>query len=112
METLLIFTFTFSALSLGILGWIAFKIHALEGNLLEDIDSMLAQAVQVFEVRVRDGIREAVGDLTGGADRPEFNPVQEAIAGWIKNQRIDIPVVDRDRSGRFARGEDGETVEP
>jgi hypothetical protein len=112
METLLIFTFTFSALSLGILGWIAFKIHALEGNLLEDIDSMLAQAVQVFELRVRDGIREAVGDLTGGVDRPEFNPVQEAIVGWIQNQRSTIDVTPRDGSGRFARGADGDTVEP
>jgi len=109
MATLLIFTFTFSALSLGILGWIAFKIRALEGDLLEQFDHMLAQAVQVFEVRVRDGIREAVA---GGIEMPEFNPVQEAIAGWIKNQRIDIPVSPRDGSGRFARGEDGETVEP
>jgi len=109
MEPLLIFTFTFSALSLGILSWIAFKIHALEGNLLEDFDSMLAQAVQVFELRVRDGIQEAI---SGGVNLPEFNPVQEAIAGWIKNQRIDIPVAPRDGSGRFARGEDGDTVEP
>jgi len=109
MEPLLIFTFTFSALSLGILSWIAFKIHTLEGNLLEDFDSMLAQAVQVFEVRVRDGIREAVA---GGIEMPEFNPVQEAIVGWIQNQRATIDVTPRDRSGRFARGEDGEKLEP
>lgn len=109
MELLLIFTFTFSALSLGILSWIGFKIHALEGNLLEDFDSMLAQAVQVFELRVRDGIREAVA---GGIEMPEFNPVQEAIAGWIKNQRATIDVTPRDDSGRFARGADGEKLEP
>jgi len=109
MEPLLIFTFTFSALSLGILGWIAFKIHTLEGDLLEDFDHLLAQAVQVFEVRVRDGIREAIA---GGIDLPETNFVQEAIVGWIQNQRSTIDVTPRDGSGRFVRGADGETVEP
>jgi len=109
MEALPLFTFTFSALSLGILAWIAFRIHRLEGELLEQMDHLLAQAVQVFEQRVQDGIKEAI---SGGVEMPEFNPVQSAIAAWIENQRGTIDVTPRNVKGRFTRGQDGEQIEP
>lgn len=109
MEPLLIFTFTFSALSLGILSWIAYRIHALEGNILEDIDALLAQAVLVIDSRIREILKET---LEGGIDLPEFNPVQNAIVEYIQNLKPSIDVTPRDGAGRFARGADGEKLEP